>query len=79
MAKAKQVETKITEPQDTTTEQPQLTIADLQLIGRVIDTASQRGAFRASELADVGSIYNKLASFLSYIESVQPATESTTA
>ena len=36
-----------------------LTIADLQTIVNIIDTATQRGAFRANELKVVGSVYEK--------------------
>ena len=49
----------------------QLTIADLQLLGRIIDLSSRRGAFQAPELKQVGEAYDKLAAFLAYVESVQ--------
>jgi len=65
--------------QTTTSLEPvQLTIADLQLLARIIDLASRRGAFQANELSQVGDAYNKLSGFLSYVESVQ-ASESTEA
>jgi len=47
-----------------------LTIADLQTIVNIIDTATQRGAFRANELKVVGSVYEKTTAFL---ESVSQA------
>ena len=47
-----------------------LTIADLQPIVNIIDTATQRGAFRANELKVVGSAYEKTTAFL---ESVSEA------
>lgn len=50
---------------------PQLNISDLQMVSKIIDLASQRGAFRAAELAQVGDTYNKLASFLAYIQESQ--------
>lgn len=53
----------------------QLTIADLQLLGRIVDLASRRGAFQAGELSQVGEAYNKLAGFLSYVDSVQKKEE----
>lgn len=59
----------------TTVEAAQLTIADLQLLSRIIDLASRRGAFQAGELSQVGAAYNKLAGFLSYVESIQKADE----
>jgi hypothetical protein len=49
----------------------QLTIADLQLLSRIVDLASRRGAFQAGELSQVGDAFNKLTSFLAYVESVQ--------
>ena len=42
-------------------------ITDLQLIMNIIDLASQRGAFRANELTQVGSIADKLGAFLGQI------------
>lgn len=60
------------EAQTTTSIEPvQLTIADLQLLSRIIDLASRRGAFQANELSQVGDAFNKLSGFLSYVESVQ--------
>lgn len=53
------------------TEPVQLTISDLQVLARIVDLASRRGAFQAAELSQVGEAYNKLAGFLSYVESVQ--------
>lgn len=60
------------EAQTSTTLEPvQLTVADLQLLAKIIDLASRRGAFQAGELSQVGDAFNKLASFLAYVESVQ--------
>ncbi len=58
-------------PTAETLEPVQLTIADLQLLARIIDLASRRGAFQAGELSQVGDAYNKLASFLSYVDAAQ--------
>lgn len=41
-----------------------LTIQDLSAVRSIIDVATQRGAFKAGELAAVGTVYNKLAGFL---------------
>ena len=41
-----------------------ITVADLNVIKNIIDLASQRGAFRANELKEVGEVYNKLSTFL---------------
>jgi hypothetical protein len=56
---------------ETTQEPVQLTIADLQLLARIVDLASRRGAFQAAELSQVGESFNKLSSFLTYVEGVQ--------
>jgi hypothetical protein len=42
----------------------ELTLQDLGALRAVIDVASQRGAFKANEMAAVGTVYNKLAGFL---------------
>jgi hypothetical protein len=63
----------------TSVEPVQLTIADLQLLSRIVDLASRRGAFQAGELSQVGDAFNKLTGFLSYVESVQKKDEPTTA
>lgn len=59
----------------TPVEPVQLTITDLQLLGQIIDLASRRGAFQAPELAQVGAAYNKLASFLAYVDATTKASE----
>lgn len=56
------------ETTQTSTENPQLTVADLQLLSRIVDLASRRGAFQASELTQVGNAYNKLAAFLQFVD-----------
>ena len=55
----------------TSLEPVQLTIADLQLLSRIVDLASRRGAFQANEMSHVGDAFNKLSGFLAYVESVQ--------
>lgn len=62
----------------TSPEPVQLTVSDLQLLGRIIDLASRRGAFQAAELTQVGEAYNKLAGFLAYVEAAAKANEETT-
>jgi hypothetical protein len=46
----------------------ELTITDLALARAVIETATDRGTFKANELASVGALYNKLDSFLKEVE-----------
>ena len=50
-----------------------LTIQDLASIHSVIDAACSRGAFKAEEMTQVGSIYDKLATFLANVAAQQKA------
>ena len=45
-------------------ENQQITIADLDTIKNIIDLACTRGAFRGSEISQVGAVYDKLSTFL---------------
>lgn len=49
----------------------ELTVQDLNVIKTIIDVASQRGAFKANEMAMVGTVYNKLEGFLKIVEQSQ--------
>ena len=51
---------------------PELTVTDLQNIKAIIDAASRRGAFGASEMAAVGNTFNKLDAFLTAVAPQQP-------
>lgn len=58
-------------PEGTATAQQQdpmaLSIGDLKNLSTILDVASTRGAFKASEMAGVGFIYNKLQAFLAKV------------
>ena len=45
-------------------DQTQLTITDLSSLLQIVEAASQRGAFKATELSQVGAVYDKLSAFL---------------
>ena len=45
----------------------ELSVTDLALLKNIIDLASERGAFRGSELKTVGEVYEKLTTFLSWV------------
>ena len=67
-------------PEATTTEAPaaaELTVQDLTAIKQIIDVASSRGAFKANEMAVVGTTYNKLESFLGAVQAQQEPKEET--
>jgi hypothetical protein len=46
----------------------ELNIQDLALARAIIELATERSAFKANELANVGSLYNKLDAFLKDVE-----------
>jgi hypothetical protein len=52
-----------------------LSIGDLKNLQGILDVASKRGAFGASEMAGVGFIYNKLTAFLNRVQEQQKAAE----
>lgn len=58
-------------------EQPSLNLQDLILVAQIIQVSSQRGAFKADELANVGSLYNKLIAFLQSTGALTPAPANT--
>ena len=53
----------------------ELTVTDLNAIKQIIDVATSRGAFRANELAVVGTTYNKLEAFLEAVTASQKPKE----
>lgn len=53
----------------------ELTVTDLTAIKQIIDVASSRGAFRANEMAVVGTTYNKLEAFLEAVTASQKPKE----
>ena len=53
----------------------QLTVNDLIVIKNVFDVCSSRGAFKADEMQTVGSVYNKLSTFLQAVMPKPPAEE----
>ena len=59
-----------TEPAQAT---PGLTLQDLVLVAQIIQLTSQRGAFKAEELEQVGGLYNKLVAFLQSTGAIAPA------
>ena len=60
-------------PVETQQAAPSLTLQDLVLVAQVIQVGSQRGAFKAEELADVGTVYNKIVAFLQASGALTPA------
>lgn len=48
-------------------------LSDLGTLLQIVDLATQRGAFRGSELTQVGAVFDKLNAFLSYVQEQQQA------
>jgi hypothetical protein len=48
-----------------------ISLQDLQVLLQIVDLASSRGAFRGPELTQVGAIFDKLNSFLTFISQQQ--------
>tara|TARA_R100001509_G_C4825175_1_gene201249 strand:- start:401 stop:676 length:276 start_codon:yes stop_codon:yes gene_type:complete len=48
-----------------------LGVADLQNAAQVIDIAVSRGAFRAGEAAQVGTVFNRLTAFIKQVDQAQ--------
>ena len=45
----------------------QITVADLDALRSIVDLAATRGAFRGSELVQVGAVFDKLTTFLNAV------------
>ena len=52
---------------------PGLTLQDLVLVAQILQLTTQRGAFRAEELTQVGGLYDKLVTFLQSTGAIAPA------
>ena len=68
VSEAKEAATEAPAPQ----QGPDLTVSDLQNLKSIIDVASQRGAFKPSEMMTVGQTYSKLEMFLEAVSKAQP-------
>ncbi len=60
---------------EATQEQPQVTVNDLVNVYAIIDLASKRGAFQASELTAVGTVANRVKAFVDYVQAQQAEAE----
>ena len=57
------------------TQANELNIHDLALARAVIELATERGTFKANEMANVGALYNKLDAFLKEVEAQAKAAQ----
>lgn len=74
MSENKEATQEVTQEAPAVSAEPvQLTVNDLQGLANVVDLASRRGAFQANEMADVGTVYNKLVAFVKQVSEAQKA------
>lgn len=59
------------EGMDTDAQPESISLQDLQTLLQIVDLSSQRGAFRGAELTQVGVIFDKLNTFLTYVAEQQ--------
>jgi len=61
--------------EQTTSEQavPNLSLQDLLLVAQLIHVCTQRGAFRAEEMSNIGTLYDRLVAFLNSTGALKPA------
>ena len=57
---------------------PELNITDLQNLRSVVETAVKRGAFAAAELTAIGSVYDRINTFLNAVVTQKPAEQAQT-
>ena len=62
--------------ENTQTQNETITVVDLDLLRNIVDLACARGAFRGSEVKQVGEIYEKLTKFLEAVVAQAQAQES---
>tara|TARA_R110001592_G_scaffold162409_1_gene395602 strand:+ start:2015 stop:2341 length:327 start_codon:yes stop_codon:yes gene_type:complete len=67
--------TEMESPAEGSQEPESIGLQDLQLLAQIVDLASQRGAFKGNELTQVGAVYDKLSTFLSYVNEANAAKE----
>ncbi len=60
-------------PEQTAPEAPNLSIQDLLMVVQTLQVVSQRGAFRAEELSNIGGLYDRLVAFLTASGAIKPA------
>ena len=52
-----------------------INLSDLGTLLQIVDLSTQRGAFRGAELTQVGAVFDKLNTFLAYVQSQQDEQE----
>lgn len=57
-------------------QQPQITLADIATLKQIVEVATNRGAFRAEELSQIGAVYDRVSAWVEAMTQ-QEATEDT--
>jgi hypothetical protein len=52
---------------------PNLSLQDLLLVAQIIQVSTQRGAFKAEELSNIGGLYDRLIAFLNATGAIKQA------
>jgi hypothetical protein len=77
--KEDKIEPTLTEDVAPPVENPGLSLNDITACVSIIDIVTKRGAFEGPEMADVGAVRNRLATFLAAAKAAQePATDQPT-
>lgn len=77
--KEDKIEPTLTEEVAPPVENPGLSLNDITACVSIIDIVTKRGAFEGPEMADVGAVRNRLATFLAAAKAAQePATDQPT-
>ena len=50
--------------ENTTENAPTLTISDVAFLVKIVEVCASRGAFQAEELSNIGSVYDRVRSFV---------------
>jgi len=61
----------LNQPSEESATVDQISFQDLQNVVQIIDVASERGAFRANEMSQIGTVYDKLRGFVDYVVAQQ--------
>ena len=55
-----------------TPDQPNVSIGDIMVLKQIVEVATARGAFRANELTQIGTVYDRISA---WIDTVVPPAE----
>ena len=61
------------------TQAPNLQLQDLLLVVQTLQAVTQRGAFRAEEMSNIGGLYDRLVNFLVASGAIKPKDQTETA